>query len=519
MYLCGYVLLDKLSATQALGSYGITPWTPSAGLGFLLVLLCGRRMLPLLFLAPLLSGLTNSGLSLPAWLAAVEAGVIGSGYAVATTVLLRPETKFNASLISLHDVFVLLGVALISSTAVASTFAGILLATNHLPTADFTSAALRYWVGDMTGIATIVPFGLLAATRERFPLPDWRTASQVALIALALAVAVGSARNQQLQLYFLLFLPITWIAVSSGLEGVSIALLMTQFGVIAALLFCQEAEADITALQARMVVLTATGLVAGALVTETRRAEQRLRENQAAITRLSRLGSMGELAIAIAHEVNQPLSAAGTYSRLVTESLATETLKDPTIIQTAEKATAQVERAAVVIRRLRAFVRLGRSELAATTIKSIALEAIDLVRPVLERSNISIRLEVDDALPPVLADRVQVGQVLINLLRNSAEAIAGAAMGEGLISVTASKANSRFAEISVCDNGPGFPAGFAETGPTLFLSDKADGLGVGLSLCRSIIESHGGDFRIKTASDGACVNFTLPFAEVSVHDS
>jgi hypothetical protein len=185
---------------------------------------------------------------------------------------------------------------------------------------------------------------------------------------------------------------------------------------------------------------------------------------------------MGELAIAIAHEVNQPLSAAGTYSRLVTEALGSEELSDPRIIATARKATAQVERAADVIRRLRALVRLGRSELSPTNVELVVQESLDLIRLVLERGDITIAVYADKYLPPVMADRVQVEQVLFNLLRNSAEALASAAPAKRRITIRASRVSAQLAEISVSDTGPGFPKDVIGKAPTLFSSQKADGL-------------------------------------------
>lgn len=513
-YLCAYVLLERYSD---IGAYGIA-WRPSTGLSFCLMLLYGRRMLLLLFLAPLLTRITNPGLVLPLWLAVIEAVMIGGVYALATMTLLRPKLEFNIGLRSLRDVSILLVAAIISSTMAAGITAGVLNAANQQEVVDLTSFTLHYWIADITGISIMGAFGLLAMTRERFIPSGWKGAIQVAIMVLAIAVAVGSARNAHLQLFFLLFLPITWIAVSSGLEGVSIALLATQIGVVAAQHFLDMPVAYTTALQARMAVLTITGLVAGALVTQTHNAERKLRENQTAVARLSRLGSMGELAIAIAHEVNQPLSAAGTYSRLVREALAEEKLNDPTLIATAEKATAQVERAAVVIKRLRALVRHGRSEITPVAIEQIVEDTLDLVRPVLTRSNISIDVHISAGMTPVLADSVQIGQLLINLLRNAAEAIAGAAMSEGKITLTAVRTDARFAEVTVADTGPGFPASLIASGPDLFASNKAEGLGVGLFISRSIVESHSGVFRLGTTEAGARVSFTLPFAESSPDD-
>ena len=138
---------------------------------------------------------------------------------------------------------------------------------------------------------------------------------------------------------------------------------------------------------------------------------------------------MGELAAAIAHEINQPLSAAGTYTGLVAESLQTETLRDPTTVQTAAKAAAQISRAADVVRRLKTLVRLGRCDAAPTSLGLIVHEAVDVARTDLKRRNIAFNVELPNDLPPVLADRLQIEQVLLNLIRNSMESIGTASLG------------------------------------------------------------------------------------------
>jgi C4-dicarboxylate-specific signal transduction histidine kinase len=225
---------------------------------------------------------------------------------------------------------------------------------------------------------------------------------------------------------------------------------------------------------------------------------------------------MGELAVAIAHEINQPLSAAGTYTNIVAESLQGETLKDQSISEMADKAAAQINRAADVVRRLRTLVRLGRSDLSATSISLIVQEASDIARPDLDRQNVALRLDLDSNLPPVMADRLQIEQVLLNLIRNSVEAIRDADLSQGQVSILARR-KSPFVELSVQDNGPGFRAGFNIGLPTPLSTTKAEGLGIGLSLCRSIAEAHGGTLSISSTPDGASVAITLPIAQDGYH--
>jgi C4-dicarboxylate-specific signal transduction histidine kinase len=144
--------------------------------------------------------------------------------------------------------------------------------------------------------------------------------------------------------------------------------------------------------------LSVKGLVAGVLVSERRLAEARLRMNQNALSDLSRLGSMGEFAATIAQEANQPLSAARTYTGLVAESLQTESLRDASTVEMANKAAVQIGRAADVVRRLRALVRMGRSDLVPTRVTRIVQEAADLARTDLQPLNVTLKVDVAEPL-------------------------------------------------------------------------------------------------------------------------
>ena len=519
LYTCAHMVLDWLSYVHPFGAFGLTPWNPSTGFGFVLVLLLGQRTLPVLFTALLVSNLVNRGIPVPLWVAAAESLLVGAGYGLALIVLLHPSVRFDTALSSVRDLFLLLVAAVASSAVVATSYVGLLIATNLLPVPDLTTALLRYWVGDMIGIAVVTPFGLLALTRGRLIKVDWESALQIgSTISLTVWVVAVFAEHHQLQLFYLMFLPVTWIAMRWGIEGVSVALMAIQLGLVVAILVFPGRAIDVLDFQARMLILSVTGLVAGVLVSERRLAEVRLRMNQDALAQVSRLGSMGELAAAIAHEINQPLSAAGTYTGLVAESLEGETLRDPTTRGLAQKAAVQIGRAADVVRRLRTLVRLGRSDMAPTSVATIVGEAGDLARADLERQNITLRLDVAGDLPLIMADRLQIEQVLLNLIRNSVDAIAEAKAGAGQIVVAARRASPQFIELTVTDTGPGFPASFADDAPLPLTTTKPDGLGIGLSLCRSIAEAHGGNLSIRTSHTGACVGVSLVIAKEPGND-
>ena len=238
-----------------------------------------------------------------------------------------------------------------------------------------------------------------------------------------------------------------------------------------------------------------------------------LRLQQDAQARLARLGSMGELAAALAHEINQPLTAAGTYARVAAHAMASKSAPPDVAREAANKAVGQVERAAEVVRRLRALIRLGRSEIAPVAASRIVQEALEMLRPEIDRRNITVRAELARNLPLVMADVLQVEQVLINLVRNSIEAINGTTGARGSIVIEAIRDQAGLVEVRVQDNGPGFEKDQIDAAPVPFATTKPDGLGVGLALSRSIIEAHGGRLWVGKQSQGAVVHFTLPTTE------
>jgi signal transduction histidine kinase len=391
----------------------------------------------------------------------------------------------------------------------------VTIAAGLLPMEDFAAAALRYWVGDVIGIIVVTPFVLMTSMRRRILRMSAETVLQLAAIIGALALVFGYAEERQFQLFYVLFLPIVWMAVRTGSEGVTVGILVTQLGLILGVMLVPEQAHDVTAFQALMLVLATTGLVAGELVTERRRTESQLRLHQESLSRLARLGSMGELAAAVAHELNQPLMAAGTYTRLVDDALRAGNTDAAAVAETAKKAVVQVERAAEVVRRLRALVRLDRSSRAPCSVERIVKETLDLCQPDLDRIHAGVRSTLANDLPPVMVDILQIEQAVLNLVRNSIEAIGEAGQIGGAISIEAAAAGADFVEIRVSDTGPGFPTDLADNPFLPFSSTKPEGLGFGLPLCKSIVEAHGGRLWLHDAARGASVHFTLPVAKAS----
>jgi two-component system, LuxR family, sensor kinase FixL len=515
-YVAAYPLLDWISYVEPFDGLDITPWNPQVGLSFALILLFGRRTLPFLFIAPLVChlvlNLSQTGLNE----GFAHAAIIGGSYSAAALFLLRPATRFDPALPSTRDLILLMLTALASTAVVAAGFVVTMAFGGYLPFRDFLAATLRYWVGDLIGIMVVTPFVLVAVLRKHTVQMSLEVALQFVAIAAALVLVLDFSEAQRLQLFYVLFLPVIWMALRNGLEGVTVGLLLTQLGLIIGVTLYPSRPEGITALQTLMLVLTAAGLIAGELVSEHRRAEAKLRLQQKALARVAQLGGMSELSVAIAHELNQPLTAARTYTRLVDDAVRQGSAGAADIAAIAAKAVAQVERAADVVRSLRALLRLDRGDRSICSVERLIKEALALCEPELDQANASVRVAVAGRLPPVLADSLQIEQTLLNLIRNSIDAFKAASINGGTISIEATAGDGGI-EIRVADNGPGFPSDVFENQFLPFSTTKAEGLGFGLVLCKTIVEAHGGRIWLDQTAPGAVVHFTLPVAG-DLHD-
>jgi two-component system, LuxR family, sensor kinase FixL len=515
-YFAVYVLLDWISFIEPYGPVDITTWNPGTGLSLALGLLFGRRMIPLLFLVPLLSDLILNQAPVPWGLELSFVAVIGAGYSAALLFLLRPSLRFDPALSSMRDLVLLMLAALVSAAFVASSYVAVTVLAGLLAPGEFAAAAFRYWVGDMIGIMVVTPFVLIVLTHTHVLRMSFESVLQFAAIIGALATMFGYAEEQRFQLFYVLFLPIVWMAVRMGVEGVTLGLLITQLGIIAGVTVFPVFGHDVLAFQVLMLILTTTGLIAGELVTERRRTEFQLRLHRDSLARVAQLGGMGELTVSIAHELNQPLMAARTYTRLVEDAVLSGDEDRAMVTDTAKKAVAQVERAAQVVRSLRALIRLDSSNRSVYSVERIINETLALCQPDLDRIHARARVVTASDLPPVKVDILQIEQVLLNLLHNSIEALSEAVAANPAILIEASAAaGADFVEISVKGNGPGFPRDLLSDSFLPFWSTKAEGLGIGLSLCKSIVEAHGGRLWLDRDTRGGAVYFTIPAVETS----
>jgi C4-dicarboxylate-specific signal transduction histidine kinase len=246
-------------------------------------------------------------------------------------------------------------------------------------------------------------------------------------------------------------------------------------------------------------------------VTERKRAENELRATQARLARASQAATVAELSASIAHEINQPLAGIVASAQTCRTWLSGEHPNLPRAQAAIERIIRDGNAAADIIRRVRALFIQTAPTKTSLNINAVIEELRRLAESELNRRGVSIELDLAQTLPPVLADRIQIQQVLMNLIRNGAEAMDDA-KSEAKRLIVCSHCRDECIVVEVCDFGPGLAHPDKAFEP--FYSTKNNGLGVGLAISRSIVQAHGGVLRVRdNQPQGAVFSFTLPLGE------
>ena len=228
---------------------------------------------------------------------------------------------------------------------------------------------------------------------------------------------------------------------------------------------------------------------------------------------VSRLSAMGQMTAAIAHELNQPLTAIMNYLGAARRVMARmEGTTESQVAQLIEKAVAQTTRAGQIIRQLREFVEKRETARTQQSINKVVEEAIALSLVGSADANVKVRSDLDQDLPPVIIDKIQIQQVVINLIRNAIEAMQ--AMPRRELTVTTHAVDGNGVEVAVADTGPGIPPDVGSRLFQPFVTTKEKGMGIGLTICQSIIEAHNGRIAVAPNHDGG-VTFSFRLGTVA----
>lgn len=513
-YVVAYVILDRISLLQALPKIGFTLWNPPPACSLALLLIKGFRFAPALYVAAVLGDVLNGAVSIWVAPALVLDAIIATGYtglALLLKAFVQPARGFQ----TVRNIGCFLGVTAIGVLAIACAASGALVSMNVLPAKQFTDSVRYFWVGDVTGIVALFPVLMSAplAWRRWQELPKRDRIVDLGIFTVglifALFVVFAVAPPDEDQFFYLLLLPVIWIGLRHGLAWCAAAILLEQLALVALIGLLAYPASDFAEFQIFSITLAIAGLMLGAVVTERHGAELKLRQQQAELGRVTSLATAGALGSAIVHEISQPLATLATYAHVCAGLSKMGPGSDDLLTNTLGKIENEALRAGEVVERLRAFFTKGEPRLAPVALADAARTVAHALVDEAQANGVEIRVE-SLSETAISADRVQVEQILVNLVRNGIEAAAERSTGEKQVKVRISQMRDEIC-VDVVDNGPGLAQEIADRLFEPFTTSKPRGMGLGLLLSRQIVEAHGGRLWCeRTSANGAHFAFRLP---------
>ncbi len=503
-----YLLFDWASFASPMYGLNITPWSPDPALGLVYWLFCGRRaalpwFLTLFACEVLVRGLP-AGIGLTLLLCAAQL----TGYGLVGEYL-RRHFGDGAILGNRHRLFGWLCAVIIGLVANGLLYTSLLSVFGLIPKGEMTTVALRFAFGDLVGVVVAMPLIWLLSTpdgpsRLWKQLAHWETPAYLLLgILLLWQIFIELPEDSEFKHFYFLFLPIIWAAARQGLCGTAFIVFTLQATVFTVMRTGALKNMNIFELQLLSAVLAMVGYFIGIVVDEQKQVADELKNSL-------RLAAAGEMAAALAHELNQPITALLTYGKAC-EHLLARNEHGPLLNDAIGKMIAESNRASEVVSRLREFFRSGALQLEPVHIGAI----IDSIERRFHSQFAEHGVKLDIEPLPALAvrvDRLQIELVLRNLIENAFDAIITHAPGMRHIRIRSEQKAAGSLCITVEDNGNGVSSEAAVRLFEPFISTKSSGLGLGLVLSRAIIEAHGGTLWAEIG-EGGTFRFILPLAE------
>jgi signal transduction histidine kinase len=512
-FVIAYCLLDRLDLMRTPLTSPLPLADLAGGLALALMVWQGPRLAPLVIGADLLSNLIGPVPALPIAALVCSALALGGCYAVAAIYLRRFST---GALDSQRGLLRLIGAGAVATLGPAVADLAVVSQWGGVAEPAYLTILARAWSGNFIGVAVMAPLvasiGAARTWLSRREAAEF--AAQLAVLVLTLVLIGSNPQADRFRYFYLLFLPQIWLAVRFGVTGAATGHFIVQLGLNGFFLTHHVSDETTFSYDVRLITLTMSTLFLGCAVNERRTAEAVLRQRQDEFARVSRLSLAGELAAALAHQLNQPLLATIAFTRAAQRFMETgEGRADAA--QAMNEAVAQAERAGEIVRTLRRFIGKGEIERRPCSPSALARDAITLVEPECARAGIRIVTAIDRNLAAVQVDAVQIQQVLLNLIQNAVDALDQPHITAKIILLSARRASDRMIEIEVCDTGPGLSAAAEQQLFEPFSSDKDSGMGLGLVICRGIVEAHAGRLWLEQNQPGRCVfRFTLPIARI-----
>jgi signal transduction histidine kinase len=394
---------------------------------------------------------------------------------------------------------------------------------------DFWKSCEQWFMGNAMTQVVVTPAVLywVFGTSDPLRLPSWKRCLEGGLLAAGLFLTGYMALNANPTTYgfteALFYAPVPllfWAAIRFGVRGASGAIIVIAFLAVQAAfrgrgVFAGQTPADTAQALQRFLLLRAAPLyLVAILIEQMKRAEAAVQKQRTEMAHVARVSTVGQLASAIAHELNQPMGAIlrnAEAAEMIMQQRSPDLKEVRAILADIRQ---DDQRAAAVIDRMRSLLQRRNLAFESIPVKQLLDQVMQLVRSELTTRGVTLRVDVPPGLPPVRGDRVHLQQVLINLFINGADAMAGFPPEHRQIEARVGLSNDEMMEIEVSDTGPGLPPGKLSHLFEPFFTTKSNGMGMGLVISRTIVESHGGRIWAENnVEGGATFRFTLQAAK------
>ena len=500
--------MDWLTYIEPLFGLNITPWNPGPALGLICWLKYGRSVAPYWLAAIIASEVLVRDIPEGPILTVLTSTFLTMGYGL-TGEWLRRHFTIDAIFNNRIGLMTCCKIIAIGTFANGLIFLLLLQVFGFIPPGEWSSAFVQFWVGEFLGILVAMPFlWLLASGTGRAALWSSLIRSETAGY-LVLSVAViwfvfVFSQSSEVKHFYFLFIPIVWASTRQGLVGTAIISLVLQIAVVIVVEWLVDVDGSVFELQLLDAVLALVGFFIGVVVDEQRKAAEDLKQTL-------RLTVAGDMATALAHELNQPITALAAYGNaceyLLAKGETGEILKD-----TIKRMVTESERAADVVRRLREFFHSGAVRLKAVRLDTLLSEATKSSRQLAQDRGVEFNMSTAPSLG-VLADSLQLGVVMHNLLSNSIDSVIAQSEGGRRIDISTELQANKTVLVTIEDSGPGVTAILAGRLFEPFFSSKSSGFGLGLVISRAIVEAHGGRLWVEVGTHGI-FKLELPLAEI-----
>lgn len=506
-FFCAYLLFGWLTYHFP-GRFGVTPFIPHAALAIVVLMVCGLRYVPVVFLAVALGEyfLPIPERTLPAIV--LVSMIMTAGYA-GIAALLNGRLRIRFELDTRLDVARLLIVTMVCMLVCGLAYIGTLMLYDIGREGRFWYGVRRFFTGHSASILVAAPlvFMMFSASRRHEFVAFFR--SREAWLHIAVFLLVGwwvferdPDTGNHIQNFYLWFLPLVWTATRFGMTGTVIWLVLLQAGLFAMFKLTGYKPLSVFELQLLVITLAITGLLLGATIDEQRRTSADFRESL-------KLAAAGDMAAAIAHEINQPLTALSNYATAGQLIARAPQPDHAQLTDTMNKLLAETQRTAAVVQRLRDFFRTGTTRLEHVAMGDLVGKVVQRLRTRADAEHITLTSRVREEVGQVQADALQIEVVLRNLITNAIDSVAEAGAPNGRVEVTVRAGDDHAVLIEVRDSGRGVRNAESERLFASFVTTKTQGMGMGLAISRAIVEAHGG--RIwAVPGDTGMFCFTLP---------